>query len=164
MKQQNRWSRLYRSLGWTAGVYALTSFHHYYGSLIYGTPWRAHVVFMGGITLLLCMLLGLLYRRYRKTLLLNGYLVLAFVMFGVLIGLFEGFYNHMIKDLLYFAGIPDKSWRSLFPASAYEIPDNIIFEGTGILQFPAGLIQIYSLYKVYMAGKKENYRDTNHYS
>lgn len=149
MKQQNRFSGLYQSLGWTTGVFILTAFHHYYGSVVYGTPWRAHVVFIGGITLLLCFLLSWLYHRYQKKILLHIYLLIALVTFGLLIGLVEGFYNHTIKDLLYFSGMNVNNWRSLFPAPTYEIPDNILFEGTGILQFPVGAAQIYSLYKVY---------------
>ncbi|XZF15468.1 hypothetical protein ACTHGU_04980 [Chitinophagaceae bacterium MMS25-I14] len=154
MKQQNNWRHLYQSLGWTAGIYALTAFHHYYGSVVYGTPWRTHVVYIGGIALLLCFLPGLLYRRFRNKLLLNGYLVIGSVLFSLLIGLVEGFYNHTIKDLLYFSGMNAHTWRSLFPAPAYEVPDNIVFESTGILQFPVGMIQFYSLYKVYKAYKK----------
>src|SRR3569833_515280 len=142
-----------RALAWTTGVFALTAFHHYYGSLVYGTPWRTHVVFIGGIILQLCFLSSLLYRRYEKKFLLNIYLVIAFVGFGLLIGLFEGFYNHTIKDLLYFSGISVNNWRSLFPSPTYEVPDNIVFESTGILQFPAGVAQIYALYKVYKTHK-----------
>jgi multisubunit Na+/H+ antiporter MnhF subunit len=153
MKQQNSFSHVRQSLFWTIGVFALTAFHHYYGSVIYGTPWRAHVVFIGGITLLLCFLLSWLYNRYQKKFLLNIYLVIALFMFGLLIGLFEGFYNHTIKDLLYFSGMKVNSWRSLFPSPTYEVPDNILFESTGILQFPVGVAQLYSLYKVYKSYK-----------
>jgi len=153
MKQQNNIGCLYQSLGWTTWVFALTAFHHYYGSVIYRTPWRAHVVLIGGITLLLCFLLIWLYHLYQKKFLLNIYLLIAFVTFGLLIGLFEGFYNHTIKDLLYFSGMTVNTWRSLFPSPAYEVPDNVLFESTGILQFPIGVAQLYSLYKVYKTYK-----------
>jgi multisubunit Na+/H+ antiporter MnhF subunit len=149
MKQQNGFGLVRRSLLWTTGVFALTAFHHYYGSVVYGTPWRAHIVFIGGITLLLCFLLSWLYHRYQNKFLVNIYVVIALVIFGLLIGLFEGFYNHAVKNLLYFSGMNGNNWRTLFPAPTYEVPDNILFEGTGILQFPAGVAQLYSLYKVY---------------
>ena len=154
MKQQNKRVPLYGSLGWATGVFALTAFHHYYGSVVYGTPWRTHVVFIGGIILLFCFILSWLYRHYQKKLLLYSYLLIALVMFGFLIGLFEGFYNHTVKDLLYFSGMPINRWRSLFPAPTYELPDNIVFESTGILQFPAGVALLYSLYKVFNHYKK----------
>jgi len=153
MKHQNHFTRLYQSLAWTTGCYALTSFHHYYGSVVYGTPWRAHVVVIGGITLLLCFVLIWLYHGYQKKYLRNIYLVIALVMFGVLIGLFEGFYNHSIKDLLYYSGMKVNNWRSLFPSPTYEIPKNIVFESTGILQFPVGTAQVHSVYKVYKSYK-----------
>lgn len=153
MKHQNHFTGLYQSLAWTTGCYALTAFHHYYGSVVYGTPWRAHVVVIGGITLMLCFLLIWLYRGYQKKYLRNIYLVIALVMFGVLMGLFEGFYNHTIKDLLYFSGMKVNNWRSLFPTPTYEIPKNIVFESTGILQFPVGAAHVYSIYKVYKSDK-----------
>lgn len=154
MEKQNSLNGLYRSLAWTTATFALTAFHHYYGSVVYGTPWRAHVVVTGGMVLLLCFLLSGLYRRYQKKLLLNIYLIVALIVFGLLIGLFEGFYNHTVKDLLYFSGMKVASWRSLFPAPAYEVPDNIVFESTGVLQFPVGAAQLYSLYQVYKTNKQ----------
>ena len=156
MKEQNSRRFLYASLAWTTGVFVLTAFHHYYGSVLYGTPWRAHVIFIGGITLLLCFALVWLYRLYSRHLLLNGYLLIALVIFGLLIGLVEGFYNHTIKDLLYFSGMNMSTWRSLFPAPAYEVPDNLLFESSGILQFPIGVGQLYSLYRVRKIYKKSN--------
>jgi hypothetical protein len=149
MEGQNNLTTLNKSLGWTAALFALTAFHHYYGSLVYVTPWRAHVALVGGITLGICIWLIWLYRRYHSKLWLNSYLLIALIVFGLLIGLFEGFYNHTIKDILYFSGLDLIKWRSLFPAPAYELPDNLIFESTGVLQFAVGLVQIYFLYKVY---------------
>lgn len=154
MEQQKSFGTLNKSLAWTAGTFILTAFHHYYGSVVYGTPWRAHVVFLGGITLLVCLLLSWLYRRYQKRFLFISYAVIAFIMFGVLIGLFEGLYNHVMKNLFYFSGMNINTWRSLFPAPAYELPDNIVFEASGILQFPVGALQGYWLYKAYKIYKR----------
>jgi len=154
MEQQNSFDTLNKSLIWTTAVFALTGFHHYYGSLVYGTPWRAHIVLIGGATLLLCIFLVWIYRRYRKKLWLNSYLVIASIMFGLIIGLFEGFYNHTIKDILYFSGLNVATWRSLFPPPAYEVPDNILFETTGILQLLIGLVQLYFLHRVYKTYKQ----------
>ena len=149
MRQQNTFTPVRHSLIWTTGVFVLTAFHHYYGSVIYSTAWRAHVVFIGGIILLLCLLLIWLYYCYQRNFLLNIYLVIATATFGVLIGMWEGFYNHTIKDLLYFSGMKVNHWRTLFPSPTYEVPDNLVFESTGILQFPAGVAQLCALYKMY---------------
>jgi multisubunit Na+/H+ antiporter MnhF subunit len=153
MELKNILNSLYRSLYWTTGVYALTAFHHYYGSIVYGTPWRQHVVFIGAITLLVCFLLTWFYRRYHNRWLLNSYLIIAMVVFGLAIGLFEGFYNHVIKNILYLSGINRDIWRSLFPAPAYEVPDNFLFEGSGILQFVVGAAQLYALFNLYKTYK-----------
>jgi len=153
MLQKNIFRSFTVSFCWTSGVYTLTAFHHYYGARLYGTPWRAHVVLVGGICLLICFLLILLYRRYQKNWLIHIYITIAMLLFGVGIGLFEGLYNHIIKDLLYFSGLNKDSWRTLFPAPAYEIPENFVFECTGMLQFPVAAVQSYYLYQVYKSLK-----------
>lgn len=151
MTQQNNSGVLYKSLIWTTALYALTAFHHYYGSVVYKTPWRAHVLPIGGAVLLICILFAALYKVYHRRIWLNVYLLVALVVFGLLIGLVEGFYNHMVKNILYFSGLNIVTWRSMFPAPAYEIPENFIFESTGVLQFLIGLVQIYFLSKVYFS-------------
>lgn len=55
------------------------------------------------------------------------------------IGVFEGLYNHVIKNLLFFGGLPLDLHHRLFPPPTYEVPNDVIFEVTGILQVvPAG--------------------------
>lgn len=49
--------------------------------------------------------------------------------------MFEGAYNHALKNILYFGGASDAVFSWLFPAPAYEIPNDLIFETTGIAQF-----------------------------
>ncbi|PZF72646.1 hypothetical protein [Taibaiella soli] len=154
MEQKNGFKALDKSLYWTGGLYLLTAFHHYYGSVVYGTPWRAHVVLLGGMTFLLCLLLAWQYRRSGKKLWLYSYLIIAVLMFGTGIGLFEGLYNHVVKNLLYFAGMNRDSWRIMFPAPAYEVPENFLFEASGVLQFVVGIGQIRSVYKTYQSFKK----------
>lgn len=118
MEQKNSLDGAFnRSLYWTSGLYALTGFHHYYGSVVYGTPWRAHVVLIGGLIVLVCILLRAGYRHCPARWLLSAYLIIAAV-FGLAIGLFEGLYNHLLKDILYSAGLDSRTWRSLFPAPA----------------------------------------------
>src|SRR5215813_352913 len=48
------------------------------------------------------------------------------------IGLFEGGYNHVLKDLLYFSGASDTLMTRLFPPPTYEMPGDAFFEITGI--------------------------------
>jgi hypothetical protein len=134
-----------RSFIITCFLFLLTAFHHYYGSLVYHTPWREHVVFGGGIVLLLCWLFLEGYLRYKRKGFLTVYLWLNGLVFGIGIGIFEGFYNHMLKNILFYAGLNRHAWRILYPAPTYEIPDNLTFELSGILQFFVGLLLISEL-------------------
>jgi hypothetical protein len=133
-----------RSLQATIAVYILTSIHHVYGAIVYHTPWREHIVPIGAVMIIA---LWLLYKRSQTPLFLTIYLWLSFLMFGLTIGIFEGGYNHLVKDILYFSGMPVDTWRDLFPAPAYEIPNNVLFEATGIAQLLVALIQIHYLRK-----------------
>jgi hypothetical protein len=49
-------------------------------------------------------------------------------------GLFEGLYNHVVKDVLYFGGATTGLMMRLFPPPTYEMPNDMFFELTGILQ------------------------------
>ena len=66
-----------------------------------------------------------------------------------LIGLFEGGYNHLVKNVLFFGGASGATFERLFPPPAYEVPDNIWFEVTGILQFFVGLYAGYRLVRLW---------------
>jgi hypothetical protein len=61
---------------------------------------------------------------------------LALPVLGV--GLFEGGYNHALKVVLYFAGVSESALRLLFPAPTYELPNDVWFEVTGVLQLALG--------------------------
>jgi hypothetical protein len=65
-----------------------------------------------------------------------------------MIGLFEGGYNHLIKDALYFAGASMMLMHSLFPPPTYEMPDDVFFEFTGVLQLFVVLPVIYYTYRL----------------
>ena len=52
----------------------------------------------------------------------------------LLFGLFEGLYNHVLKDALYLAGLPESLFVTLFPPPTYEMPSDVLFEVTGVLQ------------------------------
>ncbi|AYD48335.1 hypothetical protein [Arachidicoccus soli] len=153
---KNKIEYLGRSLLTTGAVYVLTAFHHYYGAVLYQSPWRKDVVWQGGIIFLFCLLLLYLYKRFQKKLYLMLYLLISFLVFGFAIGIVEGAYNHVLKNIFYFAGMNIGTWRKLFPAPAYEIPDNWLFETTGILQCVIGIIQVRYLWKVYITKYKKS--------
>ncbi|MBJ6759128.1 hypothetical protein JGU66_00045 [Myxococcaceae bacterium JPH2] len=121
----------------------LTSAHHAYGGLLYGTPWRLHVVGIAAVTagVLLASQRGLRVRRAERRGEL-AFAVLALTTLAVpvgMIGAFEGLYNHVLKNVLYFGGAPTALLSQLFPPPTYELPNDFLFELSGVLQaVPAG--------------------------
>ena len=98
---------------------------------------------------MVCLIFLYLYKVYWKRIFLNLYMLITFIVFELGIGIFEGLYNHVLKNILFFSGMPLHAWRNFFPAPAYEIPDDFIFESTGILQFFVAFVSMYYLLKVY---------------
>lgn len=136
-----------RSLAGALATFGLTAAHHTYGAVIYDTPWRHHATVVAAIA---GALLWLAHRTYtRDPASARGRIGLA--LFTAVVGLhavlaigaFEGFYNHVIKNVTYFAGMPLALHRELFPPPTYELPNDVIFEVSGILQVvPAGYAAI----------------------
>ena len=116
----------------------LTIAHHVYGAVIYATPWRYHVVPPALLTALMLMLalLVLLWRpnhRLARAAAYGTVFLIALVPVA-LFGLYEGGYNHVAKNLLFFSGAPETTLRQWFPPPIYELPNDVVFEVTGVLQ------------------------------
>jgi len=135
----------------------LTSVHHVYGAYIYTTPWRYHVLFITGpAALVIAGSLALFHARaaglpntLARWLLALTALVVPVLLFGV----FEGFYNHVLKDVLYFAGASAEQMTRLFPPPRYEMPDDALFEITGVLQVVPAALAARHLYGM-VAGRR----------
>src|SRR6266508_2261819 len=122
----------------------LIAAHHAYGGIRYDTPWRLHgaVVAVGMSPALLA-----LYFTYRRRpsspagRAAGWALAGAVLAFPVLvIGAFEGVYNHLAKDVLSLAGAPRGLLLRMFPPPTYELPNDAWFEISGVLQVvPAAL-------------------------
>lgn len=139
--------RAYRLAGFsTFAVLAMTALHHAYGAIVYDTPWRLHVAVIAPILALAiarALYLGGSRRGTRSGLWWTRIAAGMILVFPVgLIGLVEGGYNHVIKNLVYFLSGPQAA-RALFPPPAYEMPDNFLFEITGIVQLPLALVAAY---------------------
>jgi hypothetical protein len=125
-----------------AGFYSnilmiLTSVHHVYGAYIYNTLWRLHVLFLSIPTIILTVFLGkiLVKRKYQQRKILAWlYWTVILGVSIVMFGLFEGAYNHLLKDLLFYAGVSDTILLKMFPPPTYEMPNDFLFEFTGVLQ------------------------------
>jgi hypothetical protein len=133
-------------------VLLLTSVHHIYGAIIYHTPWRYHVVIPSILVML--YISGTLYLSRKRP---DGHLG-AFALWSAIasiliipilwVGLFEGGYNHLVKNALYFAGSSLEMMRRLYPPPTYELPNDVFFEVTGVLQLAAAAITGYHLYRL----------------
>jgi hypothetical protein len=139
-------------VAWSAlVVLLLTSVHHAYGAYIYDTPWRLHMVIVG--VLAAAAIIGsFLVLRKRSSNVANRiaswvFTVVTIVIPVALIGLFEGGYNHTVKVVLYLAGASPALMHQLFPPPAYELPNDLLFEVTGVLQLVPGIITGYQLYR-----------------
>ncbi|MBZ4419359.1 hypothetical protein [Myxococcus sp. RHSTA-1-4] len=147
-----RWSKtlspVARSAVASLAVLLLTSVHHAYGAFIYRTPWRLHMVAIAAVTAV--VLLGALaVLRARPGGWTGGVALAVFALttLGVpvgMIGVFEGAYNHVLKNVFYFGGASPELLGRLFPPPTYELPNDFLFELTGVLQVvPAVLAAVF---------------------
>jgi hypothetical protein len=78
----------------------VTSIHHVYGAIVYHTPWRLQVL-MVSIPVIIFTLFGsnfLIRREFPgKNLLLLFYWFITLIFSVILIGGYEGVYNHALK-------------------------------------------------------------------
>ena len=131
-----------RVLASSVAVFTLTSIHHSYGAYVYDTPWRLHAVMVSGaVTLLMAGLLKV--SQFSGAPRRANAATYAFVVVGLLVmfvgfGMFEGGYNHLVKDILYFSNVSPELMRQLYPAGRYELPNDSFFEITGVLQILPG--------------------------
>ncbi len=122
----------------------MTIIHHIYGANIYKDAFRLHVVFAAVPVLAILILSYRTMLASRNSLLRKTSLVCFILSAGlsaIAIGVYEGGYNHLVKNVLYFGGVPVQILNRLYP-SIYELPNDFFFEFTGILQFVTGVLSI----------------------
>jgi len=118
-------------------IMSLTSVHHAYGAAIYNTPWRLHVLFLSMPGIIITLIINRLLNNKpfsHKSYALRVYWIITLLAPILLIGIFEGIYNHILKNILFFSGFAANIMQRLFPSGTYEMPDNLFFEITGMLQ------------------------------
>lgn len=123
----------------------LTSIHHIYGAIVYDTPWRLHILLFS-VPVLAFNWITAGKKLTRR--LLYSFLLVNLIITTCLIGLFEGVYNHLIKDTLFYAGTSSDLMTTLFPPPTYIMPNNFFFEFTGVLQAITGILLVYHFIKV----------------
>ena len=111
--------------------------HHWYGAIAYDTPWRLVVsLWIPGFVLVVLVALYLYWTRpgTRAGSFALWIFGLGAVVFQLGFTLFECVYSHVLKNILVFGGAPQDLLIRLFPPPTYHLPDNWIFEITGLLQ------------------------------
>lgn len=143
---------LSRATRYALAVLLLTSVHHAYGAYAYHTPWRLHAVFVSALAAAaIISSLVVIQRNADETVREIAFSVFAVVVLVVpvgLIGLFEGGYNHVLKNALYFAGASSTLMNRLFPSPTYELPNDLFFEATGVMQAVLGSIAAWLFYRL----------------
>jgi hypothetical protein len=76
-------------------------------------------------------------------------------------GVFEGAYNHGLKDALYFTHVPPKLMAQLFPPPAYEMPNDAFFETTGLMHIIPGFLTGFYLYRFVREWQKLRHSSAN---
>jgi hypothetical protein len=121
-----------------AATLALTSVHHAYGAIRYGTPERYHAVVIA-VAAVAIMAAGLLAHRWTPGRVTGrvGWWVFWLTTAAVPVLLFggvEGLYNHGVKLVAFHAGVPEATLLRMYPYDIVELPNDFIFEATGVLQ------------------------------
>jgi hypothetical protein len=128
----------------------LTSVHHIYGAVIYLTPARLHILYMSIPVIITTLLLNRQLKRSdnRQTIAGKAQGIIVLVFSILLIGMYEGLYNHLIKNIFFFSGMPPEVMNNFFPDSIYEMPNDFFFELTGIGQGILGILLLNSFIKL----------------
>lgn len=128
----------------------LTSVHHIYGAAIYLTPARLHILYMSIPVIIATFLLNRQLKKpgNRQAIVIKIHQIIILVFSILLIGMYEGVYNHLLKNIFFFGGATAEVMDTFFPAGIYEMPDDIFFELTGIGQGILGILVLNSFVKL----------------
>lgn len=113
-------------------VLTATIVHHLYGAAVFDSPFRLHVALVAAPLAAVLFLV----HRLRAPRVLAG-LVLAI---ALLIGIYEGGYNHALYLLLHAVDADPAMLSRMYPPTVHAPPTDIVFEGTGVLQFGLGIV------------------------
>ena len=133
----------------------LTLVHHAYGAVAFATPWRLHVAFVSIPVAAAIAVADIRYRREPRgtsgAIAVWTIVVLTLVVSVLFFGVFEGAYNHVLKDAFYGAGAPPRLLHQLFPPPTYEPPTDLFFEITGVLHVVPAALAARALWRLFGA-------------
>ncbi len=123
-------------------ILALTSVHHAYGAVIYDTPWRLHILHLAvpsAVFIALALYIGRSKNSATRRIAAwsAGLGILAVPVAAI--SFYEGGYNHVVKNMIYFT-LGEETARRVFAGELYEMPNDLVFEATGVAQFPLAVM------------------------
>lgn len=135
----------------SAAILILTVFHHFYAAAIFDTPWRRHVAIIV-LPVLFAMIVLYALHRWRPTTLVGNASFWLFILLVVLIpiawlGFYHGGYTHLVKLILVVGRVPQAMFEQLCPVC--EVPGDLIYEVTGVMEFLLSLVAVYYLVKLW---------------
>lgn len=142
---------LHRFFRYSLYIMATTLLHHLYGAIIYPQKFRIYTALFAVPIMLTEYLAYKKYQKDKRKVWKALFEWIAILIPLLAIGLYEGGYNHVLKNILFFSGTKRSTLTKLFPPPAYEMPDNFIFEATGVLQFALAIPAIIFLVKYYLS-------------
>ena len=134
----------------------ISTIHHVYGAVAYETPWRLVVsLWIPAFVILILSMLFLLWKYPTRpvSVIAAWIMLVGGVVFQTGFTLFECVYSHLLKILLFFGGASQAVLERLFPAPAYHLPDNLLFELTGVAQL-AGFWAAWCAWRVFKSATK----------
>jgi hypothetical protein len=115
----------------------LTVSHHVYGGLVFQTKWRITGAAWG---ILYFAVMTMLFYVPRNRLFTKIVFASMLGLWVFVIGIYEGGYNHLMKDVLYIFNTPEPVLLKMFPPEfGYVLPSDLFFEITGIIQLVIAL-------------------------
>jgi hypothetical protein len=138
---------------YSIAMMTVTSVHHIYGALIYNTPWRLQILIASFPMIIFCVIWNRLAVKEKSNFLVWFLSAMIFIFSICLVGGYEGIYNHLLKNILFFAGLNDSMLLKLFPPPTYVMPNDFIFELTGCLQALIFFPNAYYFFQWVMKGK-----------
>lgn len=119
---------------------ALVVGHFAYGARIYDDPTRYHVVMPAIVALLVATSLGVYLRCKPSRSLLRFFAVAVAVPFIGVFGLYHGAFGHGLKLVLFEAGVPLERLLAIFDSPDFAVPNDAIFELSGLGSFLVSLV------------------------
>src|SRR5512142_740578 len=114
--------------------------HFLYGVHHYQDPGRLHVVVPAVVSMILAAALTLLLLRWPGRLLSIVLAAVVAVPFVGMFGFFHGAWGHLLKCALYFHGASTETLEDLFMSPDFTVPDDVLFELTGIATFALAIL------------------------